>query len=93
MKLWVDAQLSPAIARWITDNFSTIEASAIRDLGYRDAEDAVIFFAARSSDASKLPAYCLLGRDLMAFRQYWRADLCATAIIATYGDDHDHDFR
>lgn len=38
MKLWIDAQLSPALAVWITENFSNIEATAIRELGLRDAE-------------------------------------------------------
>jgi hypothetical protein len=32
MKLWVDAQLSPSIARWFRDVLK-IEAVAIRDLG------------------------------------------------------------
>jgi predicted nuclease of predicted toxin-antitoxin system len=52
MKLWIDAQLSPLLATWITDNFATIEAIAVRDLGLRDAEDQVIFFSAREADAT-----------------------------------------
>lgn len=52
MKLWIDAQLSPALAEWITENFSDIEAIAVRDLGLRDSEDPVIFFSARTADAS-----------------------------------------
>ncbi|MBV6392148.1 MAG: hypothetical protein KPEEDBHJ_01370 [Anaerolineales bacterium] len=52
MKLWIDAQLSPAIAGWITENFPSIEATAVRDLGLRDAEDPVIFFSAREADAA-----------------------------------------
>jgi predicted nuclease of predicted toxin-antitoxin system len=52
MKLWIDAQLSPAIAEWITENFADLEATAIRDLGYRDAEDPVIFFAAKAENAA-----------------------------------------
>ena len=51
MKLWIDAQLSPALARWITDHFPEIEAFALRDLGLRDAEDTEIFEAARQADA------------------------------------------
>lgn len=34
MILWIDAQLSPALARWIRDTFH-IEAQAVRDLGLR----------------------------------------------------------
>lgn len=51
MKLWVDAQLSPAIAVWVTENYEQIEAVAIRDVGLRDAEDTVIFFSAREANA------------------------------------------
>ena len=46
MKIWVDAQLSPAIAPWIQENFG-IETLALRDVGLRDAEDVEIFVAAR----------------------------------------------
>ena len=52
MKLWIDAQLSPSLAKWISENFTTIEAVAIRDLGLRDAEDQIIFFSARETDVT-----------------------------------------
>lgn len=42
MKIWVDAQLSPAIVAWITAEFG-VEAKALRDLGLRDATDTQIF--------------------------------------------------
>ena len=48
--IWIDAQLSPAIASWINANF-TVEAIALRDLGLRDAEDEDIFLAAKKADA------------------------------------------
>jgi predicted nuclease of predicted toxin-antitoxin system len=48
--IWVDAQLSPAIAAWISSNFSGT-ATALRDLGLRDATDRAIFLAARSASA------------------------------------------
>src|SRR5882724_4721935 len=50
VKIWVDAQLSPAIAEWLTE-MQGVDASALRDLGLRDAEDSRIFFAARHQDA------------------------------------------
>jgi predicted nuclease of predicted toxin-antitoxin system len=46
MRIWVDAQMSPAIATWISSNYA-VTAVAIRDLGLRDAEDKEIFEAAR----------------------------------------------
>jgi predicted nuclease of predicted toxin-antitoxin system len=54
MKLWIDAQLSPMLAKWISENFANIEATAVRDLGLRDAEDSVIFFSAREAAATVL---------------------------------------
>ena len=50
MKVWVDAQLSPAMARYLKDELGT-DASALRDIGLRDAEDGEIFQAARSASA------------------------------------------
>lgn len=58
MIIWVDAQLSPAIAEWIVKEFS-IEAKAIRDIGLRDAEDEEIFIAAR-----KLESIIILSKDI-----------------------------
>jgi predicted nuclease of predicted toxin-antitoxin system len=52
MKIWVDAQLSPAIAVWITENFEQLEAVAVRDIGLRDAEDTVIYFSARDANTT-----------------------------------------
>jgi predicted nuclease of predicted toxin-antitoxin system len=50
MTIWIDAQLSPSIAAWITENFE-IEALALRDLGLRDSEDEEIFEAAKNQNA------------------------------------------
>jgi predicted nuclease of predicted toxin-antitoxin system len=46
MTIWIDAQLSPAIAPWIATTFG-VQAVALRDLGLRDAIDHEIFMAAR----------------------------------------------
>lgn len=51
MNLWLDAQLSPRLARWINQQFPAVTASALRDLGLRDAEDAEIFQQARQTGA------------------------------------------
>lgn len=50
MIIWIDAQLSPAIATWINTTFG-IRVFALRDLGLRDAEDVEIFEAAKSQGA------------------------------------------
>ena len=51
MILWLDAQLSPALANWITDQFTPIQAVPARELGLRNADDREIFAQARSAGA------------------------------------------
>jgi len=46
MTIWLDAQMSPAMAAWVSSNFA-VSAVAIHDLGLRDAEDKEIFHAAK----------------------------------------------
>jgi len=48
VKLWLDAQISPAMAPWIAVTLG-LECAAVRDLGLRDATDAAIFRAAREA--------------------------------------------
>jgi predicted nuclease of predicted toxin-antitoxin system len=50
MTFWPDAQLSPALAQWLTEQFG-VEAYSVRQPGYRDAADRVIFDAARAAKA------------------------------------------
>ncbi|HXA17885.1 MAG TPA: DUF5615 family PIN-like protein [Thermoanaerobaculia bacterium] len=50
MIIWVDAQLSPALAPWILEQFK-IEALSVRRLGLLNAKDPVIFQAAREANA------------------------------------------
>jgi predicted nuclease of predicted toxin-antitoxin system len=50
MMIWIDAQLSPAIAAWIESSFP-VGAKAVRDLGLRDAVEEEIFAAAKRENA------------------------------------------
>ncbi len=50
MTIWVDAQLSPRTAQWITSHLP-VQARALRELGLRDAEDEEIYAAARIAGA------------------------------------------
>lgn len=50
MIVWVDAQLSPRLAPWLTAQFD-VSATAVRDLGLREATDRAIFVAAREAGA------------------------------------------
>ena len=49
MTLWIDADLSPLIAAWLTRTFADVQADSLRDLGLRDAEDEEIFQAAKAA--------------------------------------------
>ena len=50
MLIWIDAQLSPSLAPWLRHAFG-VQAFPLRELGLRDAEDLVIFTAARGVSA------------------------------------------
>lgn len=50
MKIWIDAQLPPTLAIWLSNAFG-IKAAALRDLSLRDAQDMEIFKAARVENA------------------------------------------
>jgi hypothetical protein len=46
MKFWIDAQLPPGLALWLSEE-RDVEAFSLRDLGLRDATDEEIFESAR----------------------------------------------
>lgn len=46
MKFWLDAQLPPSLATWLCGRFS-VEVTALREMGLRDAPDITIFQAAK----------------------------------------------
>lgn len=48
MKFWIDAQLPPALAAWLSARYG-VEAIALKDLGMRDSTDGEIFSAARQA--------------------------------------------
>ena len=67
MTIWIDAQLPPTLANWLTNTFE-VQAIALRDLRLRDAIDSEIFEAARTSnvvimtkDSDFIDLVCRLG--------------------------------
>jgi predicted nuclease of predicted toxin-antitoxin system len=50
LRVWVDAQLPPALARWL-GAVPNVEAAHTFDLGLLGASDVAIFEAARAADA------------------------------------------
>ncbi len=51
MKLWLDAQISPHLAPWLRQRFE-IDAFSLEYLKLDDAEDEVVFTAAREAGAT-----------------------------------------
>jgi predicted nuclease of predicted toxin-antitoxin system len=47
---WIDAQLSPYLASWLSSEFG-VDAKPVRELGLRDAGDREIFLAAKEIGA------------------------------------------
>jgi predicted nuclease of predicted toxin-antitoxin system len=73
MKIWIDAQLPPTLANWLIETLG-LEASALRDLGLRDAQDMEIFEAARAEnvvimtkDSDFIDLVCRLGSPPQIF--------------------------
>jgi len=58
MKIWLDAQVSPAIASWLRETFA-LEAVAVRDLALLTASDHDIFMAARAAQAIVMERHVL----------------------------------
>lgn len=53
MTIWIDAQLSPALAEWLTRNFA-VDAEHVQRLNLVEATDTAIFDAARAAGATVL---------------------------------------
>lgn len=49
MEIWLDAQLSPGLAKWIAYEFKLV-CQPVRDLGLRDAPDLDIFQKAKQAN-------------------------------------------
>lgn len=56
MNFWIDAQLPPKLAAWLTETFG-VNAMSLKDLGLRNAEDREIFKAA------KKPNHIIITKD------------------------------
>lgn len=48
MTIWLDAQISPRLARWIEETFH-VQCLHVRDLGLRNTEDTEVFQKARDA--------------------------------------------
>ena len=59
MTIWIDAQMSPSIAAWVSSTFG-VHTVAVRDVGLRDAKDQEIFQAARKVNAAVMTRIMIL---------------------------------
>lgn len=50
IEIWIDAQLPPTLANFIRQSFN-ISSKSLKEIGLRDADDRVIFNAAREKNA------------------------------------------
>lgn len=57
MEIWVDAQLSPAVAAWVNHNFPDIKAQSLRSLGLLSSTDKEIF------DRAKIAGSVIMTKD------------------------------
>ena len=64
MIFWIDAQLSPALAPWLSERFQ-VQAFSLKHLGFRDALDREIFLAAK--EAVTPPMLSSRGSWIVAF--------------------------
>jgi predicted nuclease of predicted toxin-antitoxin system len=67
MILWIDAQLSPSLAPWLSTTFTEIEAFSVRWLGFQEATDIEIFMAAREAGAVVKTLSILSSKVIEAF--------------------------
>ena len=86
MTIWVDAHLSPRIARWITANYP-VTARALRDIGLREAEDDEIFAAARAA------IVIVLSKDIEFVRLLEQNDSPPKILWLTCGNTSDAALR
>ncbi len=56
-EVWVDAQLPPALAVWLRENYS-VRVFSLRELGLRDEDDAVIFNEAKKRGSILISKDC-----------------------------------
>ena len=49
MKFWLNANLSPGFALWLSKEFN-VDCIAVRDLGLRNAKDTEIFLKAKAAN-------------------------------------------
>lgn len=79
MIIWLDAHLSPAIASWMSLEFS-VSAVAVRDLGLRDAKDQEIFAAAKQANA------IVMTKDIDFVRLVEKSGIPPQVILLTCGN-------
>ena len=87
MDIWIDAQLSPGLAPWITEHFKDVNAFSVKYLGLRDAEDEEIFLQARKAEV------IVMTKDLDFVNMLERLGPPPKVIWLTCGNTSNHFLR
>jgi hypothetical protein len=71
-EIWIDAQLSPALAAWVNRPYDDIHAQSVRAVGLRDADDGLrLIRGGNGSAVGSVPFRC-------PFRQ--SSPLCGSSV-------------
>ena len=84
--IWLDAQLSPALAPWVQSTFN-VDTRALRDIGLRNATDQAIYEAARAAEAT------LMTKDSDFISLHYRNGAPPQIIWLTCGNTSNHHLR
>lgn len=87
MEIWLDAQLSPLLANWIQKEFSHL-CLALRELNLRDADDTVIFAAAKAKGN-----VCIMTKDRDFVELLLRLNAPPKVIWLTMGNRPNADMK
>ncbi len=88
MKIWLDAQLSPAVASWMEANFDVEEAFAVQaDPEFRTLKDHEIFSRARVAGAA------VMTKDRDFVEMIERLGPPPAVIWITCGNTSNHNLR
>lgn len=83
---WTDAHISPSVAKWLIVNFG-VKAASVRMLNLREADDPIIFFAAKEANA------ILISKDIDILKLLSRFGQPPKVIWLTCGNNFQQSFK
>jgi predicted nuclease of predicted toxin-antitoxin system len=86
MNFWIDAQINPALAPWLTETFG-VTAHSVGALGYREATDESIWAAAKHANV------CVVTKDADFLRLLERSGPPPSVLWITCGNTSNAKLR